>query len=73
MAIVLSMHDLHLAARFSDRICLLSEGRTAALGKPAEVLTRPNIQAVYGCDAVIAETPVGLAFLPALARDVGSP
>ena len=69
MAIVLSMHDLHLAARFSDRICLLSEGRAAALGKPTEVLTRANIHAAYGCDAVITETPAGLAFLPVLVDD----
>ncbi len=68
-AIVLSMHDLQLAARFADRICLLHEGRSAALGAPRDVLTRANIQAVYGCDAVITETSAGLAFVPVLPDD----
>ncbi len=68
-AIVLSMHDLQLAARFADRICLLHEGRSAALGAPRDVLTRANIQAVYGCDTLITETSAGLAFIPLLPSD----
>jgi iron complex transport system ATP-binding protein len=68
-AIILSMHDLQLAARFADRICLLNAGRSTALGPPRDVLTRANIQAVYGCDTLITETPAGLSFVPMLPND----
>ena len=37
--VVLSLHDLSLAARYCDRLCLLRQGRLLAWGTPAEVLT----------------------------------
>jgi iron complex transport system ATP-binding protein len=70
MAVLLSLHDLGLAARFCDRVALLGAGRSHATGPAAEVLTRANIQAVYGCDVVIAETPAGPAFVPVLLAPV---
>ena len=44
------VHDLNLAARFADQIVLLSEGRVAAAGAPAEVLTRERIRDVFGVE-----------------------
>ena len=45
------VHDLNLAARFSDRIVLLNHGRVVANGVPAEVLTRERIMEVFGVKA----------------------
>lgn len=42
------VHDLNLAARFSDRIVLLNHGRVVANGTPAEVLTTDRILEVFG-------------------------
>jgi iron complex transport system ATP-binding protein len=42
------VHDLNLAARFSDRIVLLNHGRSVANGTPAEVLTTDRIIEVFG-------------------------
>lgn len=42
------VHDLNLAARFSDRIVLLNHGRIAANGTPAEVFTKDRIIEVFG-------------------------
>lgn len=42
------VHDLNLAARFSDRIVLINEGRVVANGTPAEVLTADRINEVFG-------------------------
>jgi iron complex transport system ATP-binding protein len=42
------VHDLNLAARFSDRIVLLNHGRVVANGTPAEVLTTDRIIEVFG-------------------------
>lgn len=53
---VVTLHDLTLAALFCDRLVVLAEGRVAAAGAPAEVLTPALISAVYGVDArVIAD------------------
>ena len=48
LAGVLVTHHLNLAARFADEIVLLHEGRTAARGRPADVLTPDRLAAVFG-------------------------
>ncbi|CEA02380.1 ABC transporter component [Pseudomonas saudimassiliensis] len=52
-AVMLSIHDLSLAARYCDRLCLLHEGHLLALGTPAEVLTGPHLQQAFQVDAHI--------------------
>ncbi len=47
-ACMVVLHDLSLAARFCDRLYLMHEGKMAAEGKVAEVLTEQNLQSVYG-------------------------
>ncbi len=50
---VLAMHDLNLAARFTDQIVMLHQGQLFCAGQPAAVLTRDNIRTVYGVEADI--------------------
>jgi iron complex transport system ATP-binding protein len=47
-AIVVVLHDLTLAARFCDRVCVLSEGEVAADGTPADVFAGDVVPNVYG-------------------------
>jgi iron complex transport system ATP-binding protein len=47
LAVVLATHDLALAAG-SDRVLLLAEGRVAAAGAPADVLTPANLHHAFG-------------------------
>lgn len=47
-AVVAVLHDLSLAARFADRIVLLADGRVAADGTPAEVMTQNQAGRVFG-------------------------
>lgn len=65
-AIVLSIHELHLATRWCDRIILLHEGHIAADGDPESVLTHDALNQVYGCDAHIVSTPDGPVIIPRL-------
>lgn len=52
-AVMLSIHDLSLAARYCDRLALLHEGRLLALGGVAEVLTVEYLQQAFAVDAYI--------------------
>ncbi len=46
--VIVAIHDLSLAARFCDRLCLLDKGGMIAIGTPAEVLTEALLSAAYG-------------------------
>lgn len=47
MAVVVVLHDLSLAVRFCDRLCLLDHGRVAAAGAPAAVLDSGVAERVF--------------------------
>src|SRR5699024_2164387 len=46
-AVVVVLHDLDLAAAYSDRCALMSQGRIASVGEPAEVFDAERIGEVY--------------------------
>ena len=48
LTVILTTHGLDLAARFSDRMLLLSEGQVAAEGTPDEVVNEEALADVYG-------------------------
>ena len=48
---VVSTHDLNLAAALCGEIALLKQGRVLAQGSTKDVLTAANIRALYGVDA----------------------
>ena len=58
-AVVVSMHDLTLAAQYCDRLAMLSRGRVYSEGPPEVVLTRENISSVYGAHVFILRHPKG--------------
>jgi iron complex transport system ATP-binding protein len=51
--VVTVLHDLTMAARYCDRLLLLSEGRLVADGSPTDVLSADRLRGVYGIDAMI--------------------
>lgn len=56
-AIAFSVHDLNQAAMIADEILLLAEGRAAAFGAPAEVLTAEVIERTYGARVFVGRHP----------------
>lgn len=52
------MHDLNLAAQYSDYIILMSEGEIVCQGTPHDVITEENIKRVYKLDSYIMNNPV---------------
>ncbi len=68
---VVALHDLNLAARFADRIVVLSHGRCVAAGTPEEVLSPELLADVWGIVADLRRDPAtGLPYLvPVLPMD----
>jgi iron complex transport system ATP-binding protein len=56
--IVMVLHDLNEAARYSDTLVAMSKGRIVACGPPAEVVTEDNVRAVFGIDSRVVPDPV---------------
>ncbi len=55
--VLVILHDLNLAARYSDRIFILKEGAVAASGSPQTVLTPDNINSVFNIDVTVSNHP----------------
>ncbi|AJE47804.1 ABC transporter ATP-binding protein [Celeribacter indicus] len=63
-SLLVSLHDLGLAVRHCTRLVLLSGGRIAAEGRPADVLTPETLRTHFGITAHFAQTPDGPVFQP---------
>lgn len=55
--IVMVLHDLNQAARFSDYMIALNQGHLIKEGTPEEVMTHDTLERVFQIDAVIGEDP----------------
>ena len=56
---IVALHDLNLALRYTDKVILISDGEVYDAGKPADVLTPKAIFDVYGVKAEIIENDKG--------------
>lgn len=59
--VVLTVHDLALAATHADRVVLVDGGRVIAEGGADAVLTSDRIRSVYGVEASIDADADGVA------------
>jgi iron complex transport system ATP-binding protein len=68
VAVLAVLHDLNLAAQYADRLLMLREGAVAATGTPAQVLTEPGIESVFGLPVRVLRHPdTGLPLVAARA------
>lgn len=58
-AVVVTLHDLTLAARGCDRLGVLCQGRLHTLAAPAEALTPDILAGIFGLDGSLIDTPAG--------------
>ncbi len=54
---IIITHDLNLASEFADEIILLKNGGILAKGKPENVFTEENLQAVFNVRVLLDENP----------------
>jgi iron complex transport system ATP-binding protein len=59
IATLVVSHEIHLLARFSDRIALMADGRIQGQGEAAEVITRENLSRLFHLDFTVRSTPAG--------------
>lgn len=55
---VVVLHDIGQAARYGDRVVVMKQGRIAAQGAPADVISPDLVRNVYGLDCVVYPDPV---------------
>ncbi len=58
LTILMASHDLNLASEYCDLLILLQHGKIFHMGPPEEVMTRENIEKVYGCQVWVDQNPV---------------
>jgi iron complex transport system ATP-binding protein len=68
LTVVTALHDLNLGGRFADRLVLLTAGRIAAEGLPAEVLTEEILVRSYGAGIRVESNGDGPTVIPTRRR-----
>jgi iron complex transport system ATP-binding protein len=56
--VVMVLHDLNLAIRYSDRLVAMADGRIVAAGAPEEIVDAALLRSVFGLEAEIIADPV---------------
>ncbi len=60
--IILIIHDLNLAAKYSDYLAVLLEGKLKFYGKPKEVLTTKRILKIYRLKMKVSSNPLQINY-----------
>ncbi len=59
-AVIVSLHDLTLAARSCDRLAVMSGGRILAASAPAEALSARILAEAFSLEGALIDTPAGV-------------
>ncbi|OGF55095.1 MAG: hypothetical protein A2Z21_04760 [Candidatus Fraserbacteria bacterium RBG_16_55_9] len=70
LTVIAAIHDLNLAARYADRVAVLSQGRLAACGHPRPLLTEELIESVWGVRVRVLQDRAGLWIIPQASSDL---
>ena len=60
--VMLVLHDLNLAAKFSDKIVLINDGGIVKIGDPKEVLEANILSSVYNIDIKVKDDPLFITY-----------
>ncbi|MFG2563960.1 ABC transporter ATP-binding protein [Streptomyces sp. NPDC048567] len=57
--VVMVLHDLNLATRYSDNLVVMRDGSVLAQGHPRDVITAELLEEAFGLRAMVIDDPVG--------------
>ncbi|WP_405689824.1 ABC transporter ATP-binding protein [Streptomyces sp. NBC_01185] len=57
--VVMVLHDLNLATRYSDNLVVMREGAILAQGHPRDVVTAELLEEAFGLRAMVIDDPLG--------------
>ncbi|MEI8063841.1 MAG: ATP-binding cassette domain-containing protein, partial [Verrucomicrobiota bacterium] len=63
LTVVMTSHDLNLAAEFFPHLALLDHGRITAVGAPADVLREDVLEEAYHCKLAVRRDPTGILMI----------
>ncbi|MGE1028046.1 ABC transporter ATP-binding protein [Bacillus sp. GKis3/1] len=65
LTIVMVLHDINQAIRYSDYIIVMKDGEIITKGNPNDVITEEMVKAIYGVDVVVKQDEdTGLYMVP---------
>ena len=64
ISVITILHDLNLAARYSDKIIALRNGESIAYGSSNEIINERFIQKIFEVNALISDSPYGKQIYP---------
>ncbi|MEM7725390.1 MAG: ABC transporter ATP-binding protein [Cyanobacteria bacterium P01_A01_bin.45] len=64
LTIITVLHELNLAARYSNRLAMLLNGEIVVDGETNIVMNPENIRRVFGLEVAVMDTPVGKQICP---------
>ncbi len=56
--VVMVLHDLDMACRYSDRLVAMRDGRVHAEGAPGDVVNAQMVRDVFGLDSLVVPDPI---------------
>jgi len=68
IAVLMALHDLTLAYRYSDKVIMMRRGEIFSIGPPEKVLTEENILYVYNVKTMVIPELKTIVFLESTAK-----
>lgn len=57
LTVIMVLHDVNMAAKFSDHLVALHSGRVIASGSPQQLMNRDTLQKIYGMELALFPHP----------------
>ncbi|NVD08559.1 ATP-binding cassette domain-containing protein [Vibrio sp. JPW-9-11-11] len=58
LTVIMVLHDVNMAAKFSDHLIALHSGQVIAQGTPAQLMTRDTLNHIYGMELALFPHPL---------------
>jgi len=59
ITVAMVLHDINQAARYSDCVAVLQQGKIFAMGRPEEVITADTLRQVFGVESIVTLDNIG--------------